>query len=238
MDRKEREAVLGEWGVRDPSVREQAERTVLEQDLEGSPLRGKPLARRLRNFRPAVDRYVVSLGGPLPYMRRLRQIELETEEHERRLAEAWRDLAESCSKEAGRFANRWRRLAQRQSFDAVNELIMRHNLYYPAEARLPMDVVSGDFVLVGGRPYRREPLGPDWVLERFPPDITAAREQFEAAVAGRLSSDHLAQAPEAGLTPSSGPDACHTRSPAFVSMQYEARPAASTLTPAGSTAPE
>jgi hypothetical protein len=54
--------------LRDPNTREQAEAALLEQDLEGSPLRGKPLRGRLRNFRPAVDRYVVSLGGPLPYL--------------------------------------------------------------------------------------------------------------------------------------------------------------------------
>jgi len=167
VDRRDREAILGEWGLRDANARELAELTLLEQDLEGSPLRGKPLRGRLRNFRPAVDRYVVSLGGPLPYMRRLRQIELETEDHERRLAEAWRDLAGSCDADAGAFG-RWRALAERWSFDALNELISRQNRWFPAEARLPMDPRSGDFVLVGGKPYRREPLGPAWILERFP----------------------------------------------------------------------
>ena len=166
MDRRDRQAILGEWGLRDANTREQADIAVLEQDLEGSPLRGKPLRGRLRNFRPAVDRYVVSLGGPLPYMRRLRQIELETEDHERRLTEAWRDLAGSCDGDT--FARRWHALAKRWSFDAVNELIARHNRWYPAEARLPMDPRSGDFVLVGGKPYRCEPLGAAWILERFP----------------------------------------------------------------------
>ena len=169
MDRRDREAILGEWGLRDANARELAALALLEQDLEGSPLKGKPLRGRLRNFRPAVDRYVVSLGGPLPYMRRLRQIELETEDHERRLAEAWRDLAGSCDGDADAFAPRWRALAERWSFDAVNELISRHNRWFPAEARLPMDPRSGDFVLVGGKPYRREPLGAAWILERFPP---------------------------------------------------------------------
>jgi hypothetical protein len=169
MDRRDREAILGEWGLRDASAREQAALALLEEDLEDSPLSGKPLRSRLRNFRPAVDRYVASLGGPLPYMRRLRQIELETEDHERRLAEAWRDLAGSCHGDADAFASRWRGLAERWSFDAVNELIARHNRWYPTEARLPMDPRSGDFVLVGGKPYRREPLGAIWILERFPP---------------------------------------------------------------------
>ena len=174
VDRRERERILREGGVRDSTVRAQSERSLLEQDLDGSPLKGRRLPQRLRNFRPAVDRYVVSLGGPLPYMRRLRQIELEIEEHERRLAGAWRELAESCAGDPGRFARRWRQIAERWRFDAVNDLIERHNRWYPAEARLPMDPRSGDFVLIAGRPYRRLLLDATWVLERFPPDIAAA----------------------------------------------------------------
>jgi hypothetical protein len=175
MDRKERERILGEWGVRGASPRERNEAGQLEQDLEGSPLRGKRLPGRLRNFRPGVDRYVASLGGPLAYMQRLRQIELETEDHERRLAEAWRELADSCTGDAAAFERRWRRTAEHWSFTAVNELIERHNRWYPAEARLPMDPRSGDFVLVGGRPYRRRPLDASWVLERFSPTLERAR---------------------------------------------------------------
>lgn len=174
VDRKERERILGEWGVRDGTVRERAERSVLERELEGSPLKGKPLPGRLRNFRPAVDSYVVSLGGPLGYMQRLRQIELETAAHETRLGEAWRELAESCRGDGAAFARRWRRTVERWSFTAVNELIERHNRWYPAEARLPMDPRSGDFVLVAGKPYRRRPLDAAWALERFPAELDLA----------------------------------------------------------------
>ncbi len=177
MDRRDREAILGEWGVRDPNAREQAGAALLDRDLEGSPLRGKPIQSRLRNFRPAVDRYVVSLGGPLPYMRRLRQIELETEQHEQRLAEArngWPRRGTTSPPRApapAGFDRRWRALATRWRFHAVNDLIDRHNRWYPAEARLPMDPRTGDFVPVGGRPYRREPLDAGWILERFPPEL-------------------------------------------------------------------
>jgi hypothetical protein len=174
MHRKEREQILAEGGVRDPSPPELADAMRLERDLEGSPLRGKPLRSRLRNFRPGVDSYVVSLGGPLGYMQRLRQIELETDQHESKLAEAWRELADECGGDPRAFAERWRRTAERWSFAAVNELIERHNRWYPAEARLPMDPRSGDFVLVAGRPYRRRPLDAAWVLERFPAELALA----------------------------------------------------------------
>jgi hypothetical protein len=167
--RWERERILGDWGVRDGTARDGIERRLLEEDLEGSPLAGRRLRSRLRNFRPSVDRYVASLGGPLPYMVRLREIERETEDHVRRLEEARLELAAECGGDATRFARRWSALAERWSFAAVNDLIDRHNRYYPAEARLPMDPRTGDFIPVAGRPYRRRPLDADWVLERFPP---------------------------------------------------------------------
>jgi len=181
VHRKDREAILGEWGLRETSSREQADLSRLDQDLEGSPLRGKRLPGRLRNFRPGVDRYVASLGGPLAYMQRLRQIELETEQHEQRLDEAWSELVEFCGEDRDAFAQHWHRTAERWSFTAVNELISRHNLWYPAEARLPMDPRSGDFVLVGGRPYRREPLDAAWILERFPAEPERAEPRRAAA---------------------------------------------------------
>jgi hypothetical protein len=38
-----------------------------------------------------------------------------------------------------------------------------------------MDPRTGDFVLVAGRTYRKQPLGTAWVLERFPPVLALAR---------------------------------------------------------------
>jgi len=174
VHRKDREAILGEWGVRDQTDRERADETLLDLDLEGSPLKGKRLPVRLRNFRPAVDSYVASLGGPLPYMRRLREIELETEAHQRRLAEAWHELADDCGGDAAAFERRWLATAGRWSFGAVNDLIERHNRWYPAEARLAMDPRSGDFVLVGGKPYTLRLLDAAWILDRFPPELARA----------------------------------------------------------------
>jgi FtsP/CotA-like multicopper oxidase with cupredoxin domain len=50
----------------------------------------------------------------------------------------------------------------------VNELIERHNRHFPAESRLPMNPRTGDFVLINGRAYTREPLDAEWILVRFP----------------------------------------------------------------------
>jgi hypothetical protein len=154
------EEILGEWGIRDVTPPSQAEREQLYLDRDLNPFAGSPLRRRLRNFRPEADRYIASLGGPLPYMQRLRTIEQETERHLERLAEAH---AGHTGDPAG-----WRRAVERWDFGEVNELIEKHNRWYPIEARLAMDPRSRDFVEVGGRPYTREPLDADWALAHFP----------------------------------------------------------------------
>jgi len=132
----------------------------LEADLRDSPLRGRELPLRLRNFRPDAGSYLASLGGPLPYMARLREIDALTIQHEQQLADAYETLG---GDPAG-----WAALARRWDFGEVNELIERHNRWYPAESRLPMDPRTGDYALVNGRSYRRRPLDASWVLERFP----------------------------------------------------------------------
>lgn len=173
VDKRERERILGQWGGArvDDDPRDRAFGDAVARDLEGSPLVGRPQRFRARNFRPTAESYIASLGGPLPYMRRLRQIAEETAEHERQLAEARAALAEEGADD---FAERWERLARRWRFDAVNELIERHNRFYPAEARLPMDPVTRDYALVNGRPYRLEPLDAAWILERFPAELDLA----------------------------------------------------------------
>jgi len=174
VERWQREQILGEWGVRDGSVRSQNERRTLAEDLEGSPLKGRPVRRRLRNFRPDAASYIASLGGPRPYMTRLREIHDLTADHERRLAEEWAVLAAECASDEAAFSRGWRAVAERWNFYEVNDLIDRHNRWYPLESRLPMDPKTGDFVKVEGESYRRRPLDADWVLERFPPVLARA----------------------------------------------------------------
>lgn len=167
VDKRERERILGQWGGSriDDDPRDRAVGDAVARDLDGSPLVGRPQRFRARNFRPTAETYIASLGGPLPYMRRLRQIAEETAAHERQLAQA---KAELLAQGEDDFPARWERLARRWRFDAVNELIRRHNRFFPAEARLAMDPKTRDYALVNGRPYWIAPLGREWILERFP----------------------------------------------------------------------
>jgi hypothetical protein len=164
---------MGQGATRPETPQERQEREVVEADLESSPVRGKPLRERVRNFRPDAESAVRALSGPTIWMRRLRAIEDAVEQHERQLAVAWRALAEEVE-EPPAFAAAWRKLAGDWSFAVVNELIERHNRNFPAEARLVMDPHTRDFVRINGRPYAREPLDAYWILDRFPPDVETA----------------------------------------------------------------
>ena len=171
MDRGERERILGEHPPRDQTAAERRFADQLAEDLQGSPVRGRALERRLRNFSLAADRYALSLAGPPAHSHRLREIEEETAAHEEALRLEYAELALRHGRDADGFARAWPAIAGRWRFDAVNELIERHNRYYPIEARLPMDPRTRDFVLVDGRPYRLAPLDAEWILARFPAEL-------------------------------------------------------------------
>ena len=130
------------------------------RDRELNPLTGAPLRRRLRRFQAEADRYLASLGGPLPYMQRLRRIEEETAAVREQLAEATNSTGDDPAELAS--ARRALGLRRGQRADRAPQ-----PLVYPIEARLPMDPRSRDFVPVGGRPYRRERLDAAWVLEQL-----------------------------------------------------------------------
>jgi hypothetical protein len=130
---------------------------------------GKPLSRRARQTRRTVEAYLA--GGVMPrYMERLREIEAERARLRRRIARAYKILQKSCGHDREEFARRWRERAPEWDFDDINQLIEQHNEWYPAESGLPLDPRTRDYVRIRGRSYRRTPLGPDWVLEQFPPE--------------------------------------------------------------------
>ena len=128
-------------------------------------------------FSPDAAGYLASLGGPLPYMTRLREIDAMTAAHEHALAAARERLAAEVP--PAKLEDAWRAAVAGWRFDEVNDLIDRHNRWYPVEARLPMDPRRGDYALVNGRDYRRRPLDAAWALALFPsaPDGQAGRRR-------------------------------------------------------------
>jgi len=176
VKKAERDAIMRQGVVLPETPRQRRERAALEEDLRTIALTGKPLPIRARHFRPTADAYLVATRGPLPYMLRLREIERRTDEHGAALREDWHELAVECAGHAARFRHVWAARAAAESFDEVNDLIDRHNRWYPAESRLPMDPRTGDHALVNGRDYRLAPLDSAWILQRFPPDLRLAEQ--------------------------------------------------------------
>jgi hypothetical protein len=179
VKREERELILKQGVVAPVTPRQRRELEALHEDLQDAGLQGRALNLRLRNFRPSADGYLAALGGPLPYMVRLRTVSEMTHDHERQLEAAWHELAAS-EVGAEAFATAWRAQVEAWRFDEVNDLIDRHNRFYPAESRLPMDPKTRDYALVGGEDYRRRHLDAAWALERCPASLEQARGAAEA----------------------------------------------------------
>jgi hypothetical protein len=134
---------------------------------------GKPLSRRARQTRRSVEAYLKA--GMLPrYMERLREIDREREALRARIGQSYGALRAECMGDARLFARLWCKRARSWRFDHLNELIHEHNEWYPIESSLPMDPRTRDYVRIRGRSYRREELGPDWVLRQFPAEPPCA----------------------------------------------------------------
>ncbi len=107
-------------------------------------------------------------------MLRLREIEQRTEAYMTDLGVAWHELASECANNDAGFRDAWLERARASDFYEINDLIDRHNRWYPVESRLPMDPRTGDYALVNGKDYRLQPLDSAWILERFPADLGSA----------------------------------------------------------------
>jgi hypothetical protein len=146
--------------------RSAAER-VVRADLDESAGIGRPLSSLARSTQRTVEAYLKAGVRPR-WMERIAEIDHSIAFQKRNYARRYRALREQCGADREQFAERWRAIAADARFDELNELIGQHNEWYPIERDLPMDVRTRDYVLINGRSYRREPLGPEWILEQFP----------------------------------------------------------------------
>ncbi len=149
--------------MKDEDPRTPAEKVVGRSLVDGSGV-GKPLTRRALQRQRGVESYL--RGEMMPrYMERAAEIEQLTRLHAQALRHAYRRLADRHPHDPGALEAAWTAELDRWDFREVNELIDDHNRWYPMERDLPMDPRTGDYVLVSGRPYRRDPLGPAWGRE-------------------------------------------------------------------------
>ena len=140
----------------------------MQRAAEGLPAPAAGRARPPIHQERTLEGYILGQEPPA-WMRRAAQIERLTRRHERELGEAYDELRERLEFGTAAFAERWTATVERWDFQAVNDLIDAHNRWYPIERKLAVDPRTGEYVTVGGgRPYRRDRIGPDWALRRFP----------------------------------------------------------------------
>jgi hypothetical protein len=143
---------------------------MLAERLEQAAGLGRPISERARHTQRSVEAYLKSGVRPR-WMERVAEVDQGIARERKRLERAYHAVRAECGADRGLFARRWRALARSWRFDPeLNELIRQHNEWYPVERDLPMNPRTRDYVLVNGRSYRRPVLGPDWVLEVFPPE--------------------------------------------------------------------
>jgi hypothetical protein len=141
---------------------------LLERTLVDESGLGKPLSHRAATTQRSVEAYLKAGVRPR-WMERVVEVDRGIAAEKRRLERAYQALRRECGADRAAFARRWLQRVHGWRFDAaLNELIEQHNEWYPVERRLPMNPRTGDYVPVGGRPYRRPVLGPEWALEQFP----------------------------------------------------------------------
>jgi hypothetical protein len=116
----------------------------------------------------------LAVGGAPAWSRRLKKLHDLTLAATAELQADWHLLAKKARGDRGRFEAAWRQHAERYDFQKINDLVERHNRYFPAEANLPVDVKTLDYVAFAGADYRRQRLDAAWILGQFPLDLDAA----------------------------------------------------------------
>ena len=157
---------MAEDGTQDEDRRNAVER-LLARDLEEVDGVGSPLSRRARQTRRSVEAYLQAGVRPR-WMERLGEIDAGIAKRDPPARARVPRAARGARRRPARVLDALARPRAILAFDDVNELIRQHNEWFPIERQLPIDPRTRDYVLVGGRPYRRAELGPEWVLEKFP----------------------------------------------------------------------
>jgi hypothetical protein len=146
---------------------------IVEKDRADNPGVGRPLSRTSMQYQRTLEGYLKAGNRPR-WMERIAEIDRGVKDTERRLSRMYDQLLEETGGEPDRFARRWREIARGWSFDKHNTLVRQHNEWYPIERQLAVNPVTGEYVAIHGRSFRRPELDATWILERFPPDGRAA----------------------------------------------------------------
>jgi hypothetical protein len=121
-------------------------------------LHGLPLPCRPGLAPPTLESVLLASAGPPRFAERLATIDRLAAELAAQVESRLEQLERLYGAGSPLARARLRRDVTQWDLTKVNTLIAEHNRYYPIERRLAMDPLTGDFVAVNGRSYRRAPL--------------------------------------------------------------------------------
>lgn len=144
-------------------------------DLEDSGRLGTPVEGASTPFTVSSEELSRAIvAGPPRYATRRRRIEQTIERLVLTARSTWLALAADHRGSPARFARAWHRWLADLEIDHLNTLIDANNQYYPIEARLPIDIRTGDYITFDGLDYRYPTVDAAWLLARFPADLGLA----------------------------------------------------------------
>jgi len=107
------------------------------------------------NFKISLDARVRAAAGVPAYMRRKRRIEDLEEALRQALTEVYQEALEEREGDEAAARAVMVETAKAMDLGLLNDLIERHNKWYPIEANLPTDPQTNEFMIVG-RPWASE----------------------------------------------------------------------------------
>ncbi len=131
-------------------------------------LEGKPLKIHHRNFSVSADKEIQSYISRAPeFAIRARRIEDAIERLYSNLENQYNKLNAEYGIDSIVFKEKWTDIIDNVELDEINELIDKHNKYYPIEAGLPLDPMSGQYMF-GAIPWKgKEKITKVEIIRRF-----------------------------------------------------------------------
>jgi hypothetical protein len=141
----------------------------LSETAPAAETAGRPLSIHASPFGMSVADYLRAAAGAPAWSRRLVRLQNLEAELREQIEAAWQEHRRRFAAEPQVLAAAWRAHLAAIDLAPINELIDKHNAYYPIEAGLRMQWPSGRYLLPSGARYPLDRITPESLLAEYPP---------------------------------------------------------------------
>lgn len=152
------------------SPREAAAAARLDREAREGTLAGKPLVLHARPFYLDTTAYLRAAAGPPAWSTRLARIQRLRADLKERVHSAWNEHVAGAAPQAPEAGMAWSCFVESLDLGPINDLIEKHNAYYPLEAGLRMEWPSGRYLVPRGMEYPMSPVTRESLLSLDPRD--------------------------------------------------------------------